>query len=111
MCAKYARLFRLYVIPPDPRPLADENKQFEASAQKLKKAREQGQVFKSKDLSTAVFLLAMFMLIFALTPFIWKEAATLFILVFEQIPNKTIEAIGWQYLSLITVKATVFMIV
>ena len=31
--------------------MGDENKQFEASQQKLRKAREQGQVVKSKDLS------------------------------------------------------------
>ena len=30
--------------------MGDENKQFEASQQKLRKAREQGQVVKSKDL-------------------------------------------------------------
>jgi flagellar biosynthesis protein FlhB len=90
--------------------LADENKQFEATAQKLKKAKEEGQVFKSKDLSTAVFMMAMFMMLFSLAPFIWKEVATLFILVFEQIPNKSIEEIGWQYLMLITLKALVFLI-
>jgi flagellar biosynthetic protein FlhB len=90
--------------------LADENKQFEASAQKLKKAKEEGQVFKSKDLSTAVFMMAMFMMLFAMAPFIWKEVATLFILVFEQIPNKSIEAIGWQYLLLLALKALVLLI-
>lgn len=90
--------------------MADENKQFEATPQKLKKARDQGQVFKSKDLSSAVFLLVMFMSLFGMAPFIWKETATLFILVFEQIPNKTLENVGWQYLTLITLKALVFMI-
>jgi flagellar biosynthetic protein FlhB len=90
--------------------LADENKQFEASAQKLKRAKEEGQVFKSKDLSTAVFLMAMFMMVFGMAPFIWKEVETLFILVFEQIPYKSIEEIGWQYLLLITLKSLVFLI-
>ncbi len=90
--------------------MADENKQFEASGQKLKKAKEQGQVFKSKDLSTAMFMMAMFMILFGMAPFIWKEVATLFILVFEQIPNKSIEEIGWQYLLLLTVKALAFLI-
>ena len=90
--------------------MGDENKQFEASQQKLKKAKEEGQVFKSKDLSTAVFLMAMFMLLFGMAPFIWKEMASLFILIFEQIPNKTIENIGWQYLMLLTVKSLVFLI-
>jgi flagellar biosynthetic protein FlhB len=90
--------------------VADENKQFEATPQKLKKAREQGQVFKSKDLSTSVFMLAMFMLLFGLAPMIWKETAALFILVFEQIPNKTIENVGWQYLALLAARALVVLI-
>lgn len=90
--------------------MADENKQFEATPQKLKKAKEEGQVFKSKDLSTAVFMIAMFMMVFAMAPFIWKEVATLFIQIFEQIPNKSIEAIGWQYLTLLTLKSLVFLI-
>lgn len=90
--------------------MADENKQFEASAQKLKKAKEEGQVFKSKDLSTAVFLMAMFMMLFSMAPFIWKEMASLFILIFEQIPNKSIDEIGWQYLMLLTLKALAFLI-
>ncbi len=90
--------------------MADENKQFEASPQKLKKAKEEGQVFKSKDLSTAVFLIFMFMMLFGMAPIIWKEIASLFILVFEQIPNKSIEEIGWQYLTLLTVKSLVLLI-
>lgn len=90
--------------------MADENKQFEATPQKLKKAREQGQVFKSKDLSTAVFLMAMFMMIFAMAPFIWQQTAALFIQIFEQIPNKTIENIGWQYLTVLTIKTLVLLI-
>ncbi|HWV44601.1 MAG TPA: flagellar biosynthesis protein FlhB [Nitrospira sp.] len=90
--------------------MADENKQFEASQQKLRKAKEEGQVFKSKDLSTAAFLMFMFMILFGLAPFVWKEMASLFILVFEQIPNKTIENIGWQYLALLTIRALAFLI-
>ena len=90
--------------------MADENKQFEASQAKLRKAKEEGQVFKSKDLSTAVFLMLMFMILFGLAPFVWKELASLFILIFEQIPNKTIENIGWQYLALLTIRALAFLI-
>ena len=40
--------------------MGDENKQFEASQQKLRKAREQGQVVKSKDLSVAIGIIVMF---------------------------------------------------
>ncbi|HEY9688036.1 MAG TPA: flagellar biosynthesis protein FlhB [Coleofasciculaceae cyanobacterium] len=90
--------------------MADENKQFEATPQKLKKAREQGQVFKSKDLSTAAFLMIMFMTLNAMAPFIWKETATMFILIFEQIPNKTIENVGWQYLAVIALKCLVLLV-
>ena len=49
--------------------MADEDKQFEASAQKLRKAREQGQVPKSKDLSTAIAIIIMFSVINLLGPF------------------------------------------
>lgn len=90
--------------------MGDENKQFEATPQKLKKAREQGQVFKSKDLSGAVFLMAMILLLMGMAPVIWKEIAGLFVLIFEQIPNKTIENVGWQYLAILTVKALVILI-
>ena len=34
--------------------MGDEDKQFDATPQKLKKAREEGQVVKSKDFSTAI---------------------------------------------------------
>ncbi|MEB3288094.1 MAG: flagellar biosynthesis protein FlhB [Vampirovibrionales bacterium] len=90
--------------------MGDENKQFEATPHKLRKAREQGQVFKSKDLSSAAFLIAMFMGLFAAAPLIWHEIAGLFIQVFEQIPNATIEKIGWQYLAVISLKALVILI-
>lgn len=89
--------------------MSDEDKQFEASPQKLKKAREEGQVVKSKDLSTAVFMLVMFMLLFNLSPFIWNEFSTLFIQIFEQVPNATLEKIGWQYLAIITLKALLLL--
>ena len=90
--------------------MGDEDKQFEATPHKLKQARDQGQVFKSKDMSTAVFLVVMFMALFGAAPLIWHELSALFIQVFEQIPNAHIEEIGWQYLLLITVKSLVFLL-
>lgn len=78
--------------------MGDEDKQFEASAHKLKKAKEEGQVIKSKDVSTALFLILMFGLVYALAPLIWQQLAKLFILVFEQIPNKYLDDIGQMYL-------------
>ena len=58
--------------------MGDENKQFEASQQKLRKAREQGQVVKSKDFSTALALLVMFTAIYYLSPFIWEQISRIF---------------------------------
>ena len=40
--------------------MGDEDKQFEASQEKLNKARKEGQVVKSKDFSTAVGLMIVF---------------------------------------------------
>ncbi|MBX2861290.1 MAG: flagellar biosynthesis protein FlhB [Vampirovibrio sp.] len=90
--------------------MGDEDKQFEATPHKLKKAREEGQVFKSKDLSTAVFLIVMFALLFYLAPFVWNQILAMFILIFEQIPYASIEEVGWQRLMLLTVKALVFIL-
>ncbi|MGE0201609.1 MAG: flagellar biosynthesis protein FlhB [Candidatus Melainabacteria bacterium] len=90
--------------------MGDENKQFEATPHKLKKAKEQGQVFKSKDLSSAVFLLVMFLMLFAMAPFIWQSIAEMFVLMYEQIPSGSIEDIGPQFLLLITVKTAAVLL-
>lgn len=78
--------------------MGDENKQFEASQQKLRKAREQGQVVKSKDLSTALAIIIMFSAIYLLAPIIWGQLMALFTIIYEQIPNKHLEDIGYFYL-------------
>jgi len=78
--------------------MGDENKQFEASQQKLRKAREQGQVVKSKDLSTAIAIIVMFSVIYLIAPFIWSQLTALFTMIYEQIPNKHLETIGYTYL-------------
>ncbi len=90
--------------------MGDEDKQFEATPQKLKKAREEGQIFKSKDLSTAIFLIVMFTLLIMMGPLIWKEIATMLILIFEQIPNASIEKVGWQYIAVIALKTLAVLI-
>lgn len=90
--------------------MADEDKQFEATPHKLKKAREEGQVYKSKDLSTAIFLIAMFSLLIIMAPLIWHEIAAMFILLFDQIPNASIEKIGWQYVALVALKALAILV-
>lgn len=86
--------------------MGDENKQYEASAQKLRKAREQGQVVKSKDLSTAIAIIIMFSAIYLLGPFIWSQLTALFTAVYEQIPNKRLEDIGYFYLFIKTIIPT-----
>ena len=78
--------------------MGDENKQFEASQQKLRKAREQGQVVKSKDLSTAIAIIVMFAAIYMLGPIIWGQLSALFVMIYEQIPNKHLEEIGYSYI-------------
>ena len=67
--------------------MGDEDKQFEASHQKLQKARKEGQVVKSKDLSMAIALIVMFSAIYALGPFIWNQISILYAKLYEQIPN------------------------
>lgn len=90
--------------------MGDEDKQFEASQHKLKKAKEEGQVIKSKDVSTAIFLVVMFGLIYVLAPLVWSQIARMFVLIFEQIPNKSIEEIGAGYLMSITLITLVILI-
>lgn len=90
--------------------MADEDKQFEATPQKLRKARKEGQVVKSKDLSTALSLILMFVIIYQLAPFIWEQIAKLFVLVYEQIPNKSIDKIGLPYLLFLTLVPTFLII-
>ncbi len=86
--------------------MGDENKQFEASQQKLRKARENGQVVKSKDLSTAIAIIVMFSAIYLIAPVIWGQLSALFTIIYEQIPNKHLEDIGYAYLFTKTVIPT-----
>lgn len=90
--------------------MADEDKQFEATPQKLKRARKEGNVVKSKDFSTALSLLVMFVTLNALGPLIWEQCEKIFVLIYEQIPNKHIDAIGPQYLTLLTMVPTIIII-
>ena len=79
--------------------MGDEDKQFEASQQKLQKARKEGQVVKSKDFSTALALLIMFIFIVKLSPFIWDQISILFVYLYDKIPDKHIEDIGYTHLA------------
>ncbi len=82
--------------------MGDENKQFEASQQKLQKARKEGQVVKSKDFSTALALLVMFILILKLSPFIWDQISQLFVYLYDKIPDKHLDEIGYAHLAAAT---------
>ncbi|MFA6989542.1 MAG: flagellar biosynthesis protein FlhB [Candidatus Gastranaerophilaceae bacterium] len=90
--------------------MADEDKQFEATPQKLKKAKEEGQVIKSKDVSMAISLIVMFVLLDKLAPFIWDVITKLFILLYEQIPNRSLETIGLPYIMFLTITSTTIIL-
>src|SRR5574344_662840 len=78
--------------------MSDEDKQFEASQQKLEKARKERQVVKSKDFSMAIGLLEMFFLIYKLAPFIWDQIVIIFGKMYEQIPNAHLDEVGLPYI-------------
>ncbi|MCA9798385.1 MAG: flagellar biosynthesis protein FlhB [Cyanobacteria bacterium HKST-UBA04] len=90
--------------------MGDEDKQFEATPQKIKKAREQGQVIKSKDISTAIFLIVMFMFLYYMFPFIWKQLLRMFVLLYDEIPLISVENIGEMYVMTIVIITLVSVI-
>jgi len=90
--------------------MGDEDKQFEASQEKLNKARKEGQVVKSKDFSTAVGLMVVFFAIVKMAPFIWGQITKLFISLYEQIPNAQISKIGLPYLLSMSLLPTILII-
>ena len=90
--------------------MGDENKQFEASQQKLRKAREQGQVVKSKDLSIAIAIIVMFSFIYLISPLIWDQLSALFKIIYDQTPNKHLDEIGYAYLFTKTVIPTAIIL-
>jgi len=89
--------------------MSDEDKQFEATQQKLERVKKEGQVIKSKDFSMAVAMLVMFMLVYKLSPFIWHQITKLFVTLYDQIPQASIESIGIHYILFISIIA-VFLI-
>ena len=78
--------------------MGDEDKQFDATPQKLERARKEGQVVKSKDVSTALSLLVMFTFINLMAPVIWRMIVGLYKTLYEQIPNQHIDDIGITYI-------------
>ncbi|MCQ2739152.1 MAG: EscU/YscU/HrcU family type III secretion system export apparatus switch protein [bacterium] len=83
--------------------MGDEDKQFDATPQKLERARKEGQVVKSKDVSTALSLLVMFSFIYMMSPIIWQAILGLFRTLYEQIPNHTLEQVGITYLLTVSI--------
>lgn len=90
--------------------MGDEDKQFDATPQKLERARKEGQVVKSKDVSMALSLLVMFTFINMMAPIIWQAIVGLFRTLYEQIPNHTLEEIGLTYIFTVAVIPTVLII-
>ena len=90
--------------------MGDEDKQFEASQQKLQKARKEGQVVKSKDFSTALALLVMFIIILKLAPFIWDQILVLFVYLYDKIPDKHLADIGYIHLAYTIIKPSLLII-
>ena len=90
--------------------MSDEDKQFDATPQKLKKARDEGQIIKSKDFSTAISLLVMFTILNSIAPFIWEQISKMFVLIYGQIPNKHLEDIGVTHLLFLTVVPMVLIV-
>ena len=90
--------------------MGDEDKQFDATPQKLERARKEGQVVKSKDVSTALSLLIMFTFINMLAPLIWQLIVGLFRTLYEQIPNQHIDSIGYMYVFTTAIIPTVTIV-
>ena len=78
--------------------MGDEDKQFEATPQKLQRARKEGQVVKSKDVSTAISLIVVFSFILLMAPISWNLICGLFKNMYAQIPNRHVEDIGYIYI-------------
>lgn len=74
------------------------DKQFEATPHKLKEAHKKGQVFKSRDLTQLLTFIIGFMLIYYSAPFMWDNFARLFNVIWSQIPEKSLTAIGPGYI-------------
>ena len=86
--------------------MADEDKQFEATQQKLERVKKEGQVIKSKDFSMAFAMLVMFLLVYKLSPFIWHQITKLFVLLYSQIPHASIESIGIHHILFVSIVTT-----
>ena len=78
--------------------MGDEDKQFDATPRKLEQARKEGQVVKSKDVSTAISMLVVFTFILLMAPITWDLICGLFKNLYSQIPNQHVDSIGYVYI-------------
>ncbi len=90
--------------------MGDEDKQFDATPQKLDRARKEGQVVKSRDFSMAISMLVVFSAVFGLAPFIWEQIVSVFTLLYEQIPNAHIEKMNYMYIFLVSAKGILLIL-
>lgn len=90
--------------------MGDEDKQFDATPQKLQRARKEGQVVKSKDVSTALSLLVVFSFIILMAPITWNLICGLFKNLYSQIPNQHVSNIGYLYVLTSAILPTVAII-
>ncbi len=78
--------------------MGDEDKQYDATPQKLERAKKEGQVVKSKDVSTALSLLIVFSFINLFAPVMWNLLNAMFKTLYSQIPNQHIDTIGNSFI-------------
>jgi len=90
--------------------MGDEDKQFDATPQKLDRARKEGQVVKSRDFSMAISMLVVFSAVIGLAPFIWEQIVSIFTLLYEQIPNAHLEDINYMYVFLVAAKGILLIL-
>ncbi len=90
--------------------MGDEDKQFDATPQKLQRARKEGQVVKSKDVSTALSLIVVFSFILMMAPITWSLICGLFKNLYSQIPNQHVAEVGYQFILSSAILPTVAII-
>ena len=74
------------------------DKQFDATPHKLKEAQKKGQVFKSRDITQLLTFIVGFFMIYYNAPYIWQNFAKLIHVLWSQIPQKSLSAIGGNYI-------------
>jgi len=87
---------------------ADDEKTEKATPKKRQDARQKGQVLKSKEVNSAVLLLAMFLTIKYSSPMIYEELSNYFKVVFNEYMKRDITEIS-TFMNFVTYTLSVFM--